>query len=415
MALSPTAALLKQILSDDEEHMYMAVTQRAMEWMTAGFVTEANTLLEILWSHNLPHTQYVWLSDESLQMMWELSNQYPQRFPFELQSTKEIEIENWQRNIKKNQLHLQELGQYKFNIGNETYDTSDQPKAIIKAIENYLKEKPQVSNHAHATACGALIAARSNNTSKAEQFIKLWGQTYLVEPADHGLWNLMRDSLTAKILLSGILAPVFKLTKATCQQEIIEISEKLAERMQHGRGLMYGELSWEQLLHKISASAISQNTGDFSDEAKAINYLGKPPASASEIEDAEKRLQLTLPEDYKQFLLTSNGFDSIVSPGGITISSIDRVDYFINADRILVEIWMGNPEKYSTLFSEKLGNSIIIGGHTEEQQLLLIPLGNQQWECWHLSPFTPGETIYPNFRFYMEEELQRLESGYYDL
>ena len=139
----------------------MAVTRKAMEWMAAGFVTEANTLLETLWSHNIPHTQNLWITDESLQIMWELSNQYPQHFPFELKTIQEIETENWQRNITSNQLFIDELEQYKFNIANETCDNSDQPRLVIKAIEKYLKqEKPVGWQYAQASASGALISSR---------------------------------------------------------------------------------------------------------------------------------------------------------------------------------------------------------------------------------------------------------------
>ena len=394
MPLSSTPTLLKQILSGDQEHMYMAITQKAMEWMVASFVPEANTLLGILWSHNIPHTKNVWLSDESLQVMWELSNQYPDHFPFKLKSIAAIETENWDRNITSNQLYIDEPENY-------------------KAIEKYLKQnKPEGWAHAQATACGALTPAKKNNTDKAASFIKLWGEGYLKYPSNYGLWNLMRNRLTAQLLLTGMLAPIFKLTKDICAQDIKDISEKLSERMQHGRALAYGHLSWDQILHKMSELAISQETADFPAEVKAKKYLGKPPASASQIEDAEKQLQVTLPSDYKEFLLTSNGFDNFASIG-VTISPIDKVDYYINIDREQVEVWTENLEDGNPQFANKFTNSIIIGGINEEQQLLLIPIDNNEWECWFFANWAAGETVYPNFRFYMEEQLQRLESDFY--
>jgi hypothetical protein len=182
--------------------------------------------------------------------------------------------------------------------------------------------------------------------------------------------------------------------------------------MQHGKALAYGHLSWDQILHKISELAITRETADFSAEAKAKQYLGKPPASASQIGDAEKLLQLTLPNDYKEFLLTSNGFDKFTSIG-VTISSIDKVDYYINVDRDQVEVWTENLEDANPQFANKFANSIIIGGADEEQQLLLIPIENNECECWFFANWAAGETVYPNFRFYMEEQLQRLESDYY--
>lgn len=413
MALSPINKLLQQIQSDDEETFYIAITQKAMEWMTAGFVAEANALLEVLWSQNIPHTRNVGWSDKALLVMWKVSNQYPSRIPFEQKNIKQIEIENWERNIEQNQLFNDTLDNYKFNIADENYDDPGNTKPVLKALEKYLKDdEPAGSAYAQAATCGALIAARSNNADKATHFIKLWGKGYLQYPANYMLEHLLSDSLTAEYLLGGMLQPVFDLTKDACRQYTQAIADKLAERMQSGRTLAYGNLAWEQLLRKISALAISQNTFVFPDEIIANNYLGKPPATINAISEAEKRLQVTLPEDYKQFLLASNGFECF-SDIGVTILPIEEVDYLMNVDTPHVEARTRNPEIYNTGFGEKLSNSIIIGGILEEQQLLLIPLGSQQLECWYLPGWESGETFYPGFRFYMEEELQKLESGFY--
>ncbi|HNH09836.1 MAG TPA: hypothetical protein PK683_15175, partial [Leptospiraceae bacterium] len=60
-------------------------------------------------------------------------------------------------------------------------------------------------------------------------------------------------------------------------------------------------------------------------------------------------------------------------------------------------------------FSEKLKGSILIGGAEEEQQILLVRDSEDRWECWHFANWTPGETVYAGFRFYIESELMRLE------
>ena len=64
-------------------------------------------------------------------------------------------------------------------------------------------------------------------------------------------------------------------------------------------------------------------------------------------------------------------------------------------------------------YCDKLKSSIIIGGLEEEQYLLLVPLSNKKWECWHFSSWRPGEVVYENFRYYMEDELQLLEDNFY--
>jgi hypothetical protein len=414
MPLSPIENLLRQILSEDEETAYMAVAHKAMEWMAAGFVTEANQLLQTLWSFNIPHTSSLRLGDESFMVMWEVSGQYPAGIPFEQKDIDQVEMENWDSNIKPDPMFITELNYYFFNLENETYDNSVNPDRVLKAIEKYLKEgNPDYLAYGQATATAALVAARSNNPSKAEHFIRLWGQGYVNFQDNYGLWNLMRDRLTARLLLNGILAPVLGFTKEICQQQIQLISAKLSERMQHGRTLAYGELTWQQLLYKISDLAISQETAKFSDEIKTKNYLGKPPATTDAISEAEKRLQVPLPEDYKQFLLTSNGFECYAN-NGVTLLPIEQVNYFMNVDSPQVQARINDPKIYNTRFASRLTDSIIIGGIVETQQLLLIPLGRQQLECWFLPQWELDERLYPGFRFYMEEELQKLEKGEYD-
>lgn len=413
MTVFNTASLLKQILSDDLEQVYIQISHKALEWMAAGCVTEANALLETIWAHKVQHTPNVWLDDEALQVMWELSDQYPCNIPFQAKIISEIESENWERNVTLNHLFIPELDNYKFDISQNGYDNSDRPQPVLAAIEKYLKEAEPVGvEYMLATTCGALIAARSNNPGRTEHFIRLWGKGYLLYPANYSLSYLMRDTSTARYLLAGVLSPVFKLTPEACRQDIKDITTAFAERMQNGRILVYASLSWQQLLKRISELAISQDTHDFPAHIKNANYLGRPPASATELDEAEQKLQLTLPRDYKEFLLASNGFDCFSSIG-VTLSSIDKVDYLVNVDKELVEIWVSSLEDANPEFSTKLANSIIVGGVAEEQQLLLIPLGNQQWECWFFSNWGAGETIYPGFRYYMEEELQRLESDFY--
>lgn len=223
---------------------------------------------------------------------------------------------------------------------------------------------------------------------------------------------LMRNRKTARLLLKGILAPVFKLTKETCNQETKEIIEVLATRMSSGRTLVYKTLSWRQLLDRISKLAIEQNTIDFSEEILNSKTLSRTPATNAEVKAAEKELRVSFPKDYKQFLLTSNGFKNF-SHTGVTLSSVDKVDYLKNVDEQLIDIWADSMHELDSGYGDKLKSSIVIGGLEEEQYLFLIPLPNNKWECWHFSSWRPGEAIYESFRFYMEDELQRLEDNFY--
>jgi hypothetical protein len=59
MAKPSTKGLLKQISSDDIERIYMHISNKAVEWAIAGFIDEANYLLEKLWAFNIPHSVHM--------------------------------------------------------------------------------------------------------------------------------------------------------------------------------------------------------------------------------------------------------------------------------------------------------------------------------------------------------------------
>ena len=425
MAKPSTKGLLKEILSDDIEWVYVHISNKAIEWAIAGFIDEANNLLEQLWKFKIPHSGHLWLPDEGLQVLWMVSNKKPANIPFEFKDINLIEQENWSRvfypcgdensrsTILNNSFSELYDDQLFFKAINAGYDNSEKPLDILEALKKFVKTDNAVGyTYFHATCCGALLAAKNNLIDEAEYFVNLWGQGYLKYWSNYMLAYLMRDRKTAKLLLKGILAPVFKLTKETCNLETTEIIEVLAKRISSGRTLVYKTLSWKQLLNRISKLVIEQNTINFSDEILRSKTLSRTPAKNEEIKAIEKKLKTSFPDDYKKFLLTSNGFENF-SHTGVTLSSIDKVDFLVNVDEQLVDIWADSMDDVVDGFGNKLKSSIVIGGLVEEQYLLLIPLPHKKWECWHFSSWRPGEVIYESFRFYMEDELQRLEDNFY--
>jgi hypothetical protein len=425
MAKPSTKGLLKSISSDDLEQVYISISHKAIEWAVAGFIDEANHLLNELWKYNIPHSGHLWLPDEGLQVMWTISGRQPINIPFSFKNIIEIEEENWSRAFYpcgdeyRRKLVLgkpfEELNDSDvfFKTINAGYDHSEKPAAILAALPRALNADNAVgSTYAHITFCGALLAARNNSHNEAEYFIHKWGEGYSKYWTGYILAYLMRDRATAQFLLKGLLAPVFKLTPAICERETKEILEALTKRMAEGRSLVYGNLSWRELLNKLSRLAIEQKTMEFSEDVLQRKSLSRPPASKEKVKLLEHRLNLTLPEDYRKFLLTSNGFESFSSTG-VTLASAEKVDFLRNVDEQLIDIWADSMDDINPEFGEKLKNSIIIGGHEEEQQLLLIPLQKSGWECWHFSSWMPGEVVYQSFRFYMEDELQKLEDNFF--
>lgn len=425
MGKPSTKGLVKEILSDDIEWVYVHITNKAIEWSVAGFIDEANNLLEQLWKFNIPHSPHLWLPDEGFQIIWQVSNKYPANIPFQFKEVSEIEGENWSRNfmpgwhdsytnsfIKKS---IDDLNGHELFVKAITaaHDNSENSEKILDALQRYIEnEKPVGYDYFRSTTCAALIAARQNNQKFLDYFVQHWGNGYATYWNNYSLCYLMRDRKCAEYLLKGSLAAVFKLSHELIKEDTKEIIEALSNRMLNGRSLVYKKLSWKQLLDKISKIAIKQKTIDFSEHILSKKILSKLPATKEDISKVENRLNITLPEDYKKFLLTSNGFECF-STTGVTLIPVEEIDFLINVDKQLIDIWANEIDESDPVFSKKLKSSIIIGGKEEEQQLLLIPLPNKNWECWHFSSWRPGEVIYESFRFYMEGELQSLEDNLY--
>ena len=70
----------------------------------------------------------------------------------------------------------------------------------------------------------------------------------------------------------------------------------------------------------------------FSDKPTANNYAQSniffPPAEISMIELVEKNLGIKLPQDYVDFLLTTNGFDGMIGESYVVFEQIKKVEEY---------------------------------------------------------------------------------------
>ena len=425
--------LIKQIQSDDIESVYREITNTATIWAIAGFIDHANRLLEKLWSLKLEHNRNTWLNDEGFQIVWHLTNKKPNNIPFELKNINDIQTENWQRHFMPYW-----YGNINFSSrvkGKEWTELSDNDLCLVgiglaydeKALNKVADQKHQLDSFNAITKfitacnpvghslmnsleCALFLAARNNLIKETEKLLIQWGNAYKLYGSNTFPSYLMRDLATAKILLTGVLTPVFELSAEKCENDLQTISISLDERVTKGQSLVYEKLKWKELLKYISTKAIQK--ADFTYDKKSIakSWLGFPPVKKDEIVKAEARLNIKLPKEYKEFLLTTNGFNPFsLTP---TLLPIDKIDWLKNLDPQLVEIWSNAMQDVSGDFGKAFNNSLLIGGHQEEQQLLLIPSAkSKNWECWFFASWTPGETKYPNFRYYMEKELQEFEEN----
>lgn len=163
-----------------------------------------------------------------------------------------------------------------------------------------------------------------------------------------------------------------------------------------------------KLLQEISKRTLLLNEYSFTDEQMHSKWLGLGSASDEEIEAAKASLKSDLPTDYIEFLKITNGFPQCTSTG-ITFLPVDKVDYLINVDEDLVEIWNDRDELKN--IGQALSESLLIGGLNEEQYFLLIPPNAvvNKWRYWEFASWIPGEHEFKTLNDYFKSELSFLK------
>ena len=145
----------------------------------------------------------------------------------------------------------------------------------------------------------------------------------------------------------------------------------------------------------IAISIFSFKIGHFENATKEQvenHWLGFQPARSEEIKKTEKRLNLILPSDYKDFLKISNGFStpSDIEP---TFMQIEDIKFLRDVDKHTIESYSYLPE---------LQNSILVAGKDEEQYFLLIPPQNENdnWKYWKFANWYSGEEEFADLNSY---------------
>ncbi|HWW43134.1 SMI1/KNR4 family protein [Pedobacter sp.] len=165
----------------------------------------------------------------------------------------------------------------------------------------------------------------------------------------------------------------------------------------------------KNVLKRISQLSIKAGDSIFSKEQIESEWIGNEPAEIDAIETTEKNLGIKLPQDYKDFLLITNGFAAIRNNTQPRFETVDCIDYLINIDSYVVEIY--NQESLKDTGNE-LARAILIGGIDEEQYFLLIPPKSpeEDWKYWMFASWLAGEYPYKNLIDYFTNVLKDLET-----
>lgn len=353
--------VLRTIQSGTEKEFYSAVTDAALYMATGGFLTEANELLKTLWKYNLDHDRTTWMADNAFEVLWYASNNRPAFVPFNKTEIDELEFEfrkyctmadsisNTDITELISGLDLAALGLGNIDltaailpernalnqrpsffaaIKNGKMPDAEMELKCLKALESRLKEVDGMANHefCNNTSLAAELAAKNNKKVIAVKMAKLWASSYHERSLGYSFSKMACSRHLAPLLLQGIIADELNLTKEICSNFVNNTSKAIDERITKGLSLVYGKLTWPDLIKKLSVLSIKSEPDLFNEKQKQESWIGFEPATPEAIKSAEDKLGLKLPEDYKEFLIVSNGLPEfpVVNP---TLVKIEEVDF----------------------------------------------------------------------------------------
>jgi hypothetical protein len=406
--------------------LYCKVTDAALYMATCGFLAEANTLLACLWRQGIEHDRNTWLLDLSFDVLWHTQGERPAFVPFETIPLDTIE-KNYRNYIGGDRyaydmpdVEWQQLsGQNAYRQAQTWFLDAENDKKTLFLIEKVLKgwESLARSEFATATLMAAEIAAKQGNEALAIKMALWWGEKYPDYYNNYNFPLMAQSRHLAPFLLRGALAEILKLDKATCENLLTVLVEAIEKRMSLGRSLFYGHLTWSALLKKLSKLAVKNEPEAFTADELKTKWLGRPKTNLKAIKAAEKRLKIQLPDDYKAFLLASNGFSNFASYTFSELLPIEEIGLYKDLESLelyditknYIDAVLYDTNKEATI--EPYTERAILVSRPHEQLIWLIPpiFPKTDWEAWRFAASNPGEVRYPSFRHLMEAQVNFFE------
>jgi hypothetical protein len=420
---------LRSIQSADDEQMYRTVTQAGVYLATAGFLEEANSLLDRLWSSGWPHDPNCWLDDRALTVLWHAAGRWPPTAPFVPAPIDQIEVAHreymavdcWPDLPVPTQpwpdLHDLDLFRRSLLLAYPPTENGPLPSAhreleALMGLEKYLDETGGGWDLAVAACLAAELAAHNNHPGRATRYAVRWAEDYPTFWSNYSFPSMACNRHVAPLLLRGILAAPLGLSATSSRRYLTGLLAAVENRRRHGRTLVFGTWSWPHLLGAISKWAIQRAPDLYTEEERAARWIGRQAATAEAVTSTEARLGLQLPDDYRTFVLASNGLSptSSVEAPLLPVEEIDYLRQVIDAETL------ADYKEYGDETSDlpaAIERSILISDRAVAEMVLLIPpLGaSDQWQTWFVTSWIPGEVRYPSFRHYIEQQLQDLAAG----
>ncbi len=156
----------------------------------------------------------------------------------------------------------------------------------------------------------------------------------------------------------------------------------------------------KKILQQLSANSIALYPDNFSEQEKQTQWIGNSAATEIEITEAEKRLDIKLPDDVKEFYKITNGTSEVLNQTFGGFDPIDSIDWLKNIQPETMEHYAEMGAEYV----ENLKYSIIIAGQNHPHQVFIIaPHGkHEEWQYWEFAHYIPGENIFEGIEKYLE-------------
>jgi hypothetical protein len=450
---------LQIIQSENDKAVYVTVTNCALYLATCGYLEHANQLLTALWNYKLPHDRDTWLPDTAFMVLWDAAGSRPEIIPFFPDDIDSIERnmrgyiatdrwgykmpegpwqglkgqDLWRKAILTARMvkaapvtrmdlnsilteeaadmsnYLVKIGEYLKSFDVEASDSFPSTEDELEALAMLKKMVAEGYNPSDGLALGAELAARNGQRDTAIQFAKLWAQEAVQNPLSCNFPVLACSRHVAPLLLERIVGPELGLSDDYVKEFLTEVLTALDKRMAGGRTLVYGSLSWKELIQDISREAIRiEGENVYDGDVCNSGWIGFEGVDTLEIALAMEKLNIQLPEDYKHFLKVTNGMPAFPLSNP-SLLPVGQIDYLIN---VIEPYFFDIILNVHTDEKEILRHAVLISKYPDEQLVWLIPVDKERtkWQSWFYASWMPGATIFPSFRFYMEDALAGMEA-----
>lgn len=174
-------------------------------------------------------------------------------------------------------------------------------------------------------------------------------------------------------ILDGAIARWTGRTAEIAQEESDIVCQTLRAWHEHNQQRKTRRVAQRQTIRGLSFPQLLERLEGRKSEDQTT--LRKDPASQSEIQAAEERLEIQLPEDYKAFMLVSNGLDfipSINKPGLRPLSDLKwQSAEELGLDEFRIEPGVGlDPAEVEKM--PRMGRLLMVSSEDDEEMLCLV-------------------------------------------